>query len=98
MKIRPLHDQVLIKRDEAMEKTSGGIYIPPTAQAKVNSGTVLAVGSGRITKHGNVIEPRVKTGDKVLFGKYTPANEVTINDDKLILIKESEIFGTIENE
>jgi chaperonin GroES len=94
MNIRPTNDNILIQRIESEEQTEGGLFIPKTAQEKNNTGIIVGVGRGRILDNGQLIEPRVKTGDKVIFGKY--ANEIEIDNNKFVLIREDEIFGVIE--
>lgn len=94
MKFRPLHDRVLVRRTEEDEKTAGGIIIPDTAQEKPMEGTVLAIGPGARDEQGNLVPMDVKTGDTVLFGKWS-GNEVTIDGDELSIMKESDIMGII---
>ena len=95
MKLRPLHDRILIKRLEAEEKTKGGIIIPETAKEKPVEGKVIAVGNGRILENGQKIAMDVKVGDVVLFGKYS-GNEVKIDGEEHVVLKEDEIFAIIE--
>lgn len=94
MKFKPLHDRVLVKREEQDSKTAGGIIIPDTAQEKPMEGKVIAVGSGTKSEDGKVTPLDVKAGDKILFGKWS-GNEVTIDGDELIIMKESDILGII---
>ena len=89
MKINPLHDRVVIKRLDAEEKTAGGIYIPDTAAEKPSKGEVVAVGPGK-----TVAPMTVKTGDKVLFGKYA-GTEVKDNGEELIVMREDDIIGVL---
>jgi chaperonin GroES len=94
MSFRPLHDRVLIRRIEAEEKTSGGIIIPDTAQEKPMEGEIVAVGPGARREDGKVQALDVKTGDRVLFGKWS-GTEVKLDDEELIIMKESDIMGII---
>ncbi len=95
MKIRPLHDRVLVKRLEENTKTAGGIIIPDTAKEKPSEGLIEAVGDGMRTEDGKIIPLNVKVGDKVLFGKWS-GTEVKVNGEERLIIKESEILGVIE--
>lgn len=94
MKIRPLHDRVLVKRLEETTRTAGGIIIPDNAKEKPSEGLVEAVGTGAVTEDGKVIPMNVKVGDKVLFGKWS-GTEVKLNGEERLIIKESEILGVI---
>ena len=94
MKFRPLHDRVLVRRIEAEEKTRGGIIIPDTAKEKPAEGEVVAVGEGARKDSGELIAPAVKSGDRVLFGKWS-GTEVTVNGEELLIMKESDILGII---
>lgn len=96
MKIRPLHDRVLIKRLEETTRTAGGIIIPDTAKEKPSEGLVEAIGTGAVTEDGKVIPMNVKVGDKVLFGKWS-GTEVKLNGEERLIIKESEILGVISD-
>jgi len=91
-KIRPLYDRVLVKRLETEEKTQGGIIIPDTAKEKGQTGKVIAVGNGRLSKDGTISPLQVKAGDIVYFGKYAGTDT---GDDHLI-IREDEILGVVE--
>ena len=95
MKIRPLHDRVVIKRLEETTKTAGGIIIPDTAKEKPSEGIVEAVGTGIHTDDGKVLPMSVKVGDKVLFGKWS-GTEAKIDGVSYLILKESEILGVIE--
>ncbi|HSA58784.1 MAG TPA: co-chaperone GroES [bacterium] len=94
MKIRPLHDRVLIKRVLEEEKTRGGIIIPDSAKEKPQEGKVVAVGRGRL-EDGKVIPLDVKAGDRILFSKYS-GNEVKIGGEEHLILKEDEILGVLE--
>jgi len=95
MKLRPLHDRVLVKRTESEEKTTGGIIIPDTAKEKPMQGEVIAVGPGARGDDGKVVTPDVKAGDRVLFGKWS-GTEVKIDGEELLIMKESDIMGVLE--
>ena len=95
MKFRPLHDRVVVKRIEAEQKTAGGIIIPDTAQEKPQTGEVVAVGPGGRDEAGKLIPIDLKVGDKVLFGKWS-GTEVKIDGEELLIMKESDIMGIIE--
>ena len=96
MKIKPLHDRVLIKRIDAEEKTAGGIIIPDTAKEKPMQGEVVAVGAGARDESGKVQPLDVKAGDIVLFGKWA-GTEVKVDGTEMIVMKESDIIGIIED-
>ncbi len=93
--IRPLRDRVVVRRLEEERKTAGGIVIPDTATEKPMMGMVIALGAGRILENGNVQEPIVRVGDKVLFGKYA-GTEVELNGETLIVMREDDILAIIE--
>jgi chaperonin GroES len=95
MKFRPLHDRVVVRRIESEEKTSGGIIIPDTAKEKPQEGEIVAVGPGARDEQGKVQPLDVKTGDRVLFGKWS-GTEVKIDGEELMIMKESDIMGVIE--
>jgi chaperonin GroES len=93
-KFRPLHDRVVVRRIEAQEKTKGGIIIPDTAQEKPQEGEVVAVGPGGRDEAGKLIPIDIKTGDRVLFGKWS-GTEVKLDGEELLIMKESDIMGVI---
>lgn len=95
MKIRPLHDQILVKRIEEEETRRGGIIIPDTAKEKPQEGKVIAVGSGKLLENGQRVAVDVKTGDRILFRKYS-GSEVKIEDEEYLILKEEEILGILE--
>ena len=95
MKIRPLHDRVVVKRVEEETKSAGGIVLPGSAAEKPSQGEVLAVGPGRVTENGDVRGLDVKVGDKVIFGQYA-GSTVKIDGQELLIMAESEIFGVLE--
>ena len=95
MKLRPLHDRVIIKRLEAETKSAGGIVIPDTATEKAIKGEVIAVGTGKILEDGKVRPMGVKAGDKVLFGKYS-GTEVKVDGEELLVMREEDLMAIIE--
>jgi chaperonin GroES len=95
MAFRPLGDRVLIKRVEEETKTKGGIIIPDTAKEKPQEGEVVSVGPGARDEDGKYIQPDVKAGDRVLFGKWS-GTEVKVDGEDLIIMKESDILGVVE--
>ena len=96
MKFRPLHDRVLIRRVEQEAKSTGGIIIPDTAQEKPMEGEIIAVGPGARGEDGKVQPLDVKTGDRVLFGKWS-GTEIKIEGEELMIMKESDIMGLVES-
>ena len=95
MAFRPMHDRVLVRRVDEDSKTAGGIIIPDSAQEKPSQGVIVAVGSGLRTEDGKITPLDVKPKDKVLFGKWS-GNEVTIDGEELLIMKESDILGIID--
>ena len=95
MKIRPLHDRVVIRRTEEERTSPGGIVIPDTAAEKPIRGVVVAVGKGKILENGEIRALDLKKGDKVLFGKYT-GTEVKVDGQELLIMKESDIMGVLD--
>ena len=95
MKIRPLHDQILVKRIEEEEARRGGIIIPDTAKEKPQEGKVIAVGSGKLLENGQRVAVDVKTGDRILFRKYS-GSEVKIDDEEYLILKEEDVLGILE--
>ncbi|AMS16375.1 MULTISPECIES: co-chaperone GroES [Pseudomonas] len=96
MKLRPLHDRVVIRRSEEEKKTAGGIVLPGSAAEKANTGEVLAVGPGRALENGEVRALAVKVGDKVVFGPYSGSNTVKVDGEDLLVMAENEILAVIE--
>ena len=94
MKIRPLHDRVLVKRIEEEAKTKGGIIIPDTAKEKPQEGRVVAVGSGKLLDDGTVRPLDVKAGDRILFGKYS-GSEITLDGDEHIILREEDVLAIL---
>jgi chaperonin GroES len=97
MNFRPLHDRLVVRRIEPEEKTKGGIIIPDTAKEKPQQGEVIAVGPGARDESGKLVPLDVKAGDRVLFGKWS-GTEVRINGEDLLIMKESDIMGILEQE
>jgi chaperonin GroES len=95
MKIRPLHDRVIVKRIDEERKSAGGIVIPDTAAEKPDQGEIVAVGKGKKTDDGKLIALDVKVGDRVLFGKYS-GQTVKVKGDELLVMREEDIMGVIE--
>ncbi len=94
MKIRPLHDRVIVKRVEEETTTPGGIVLPGSAAEKPSQGVVLAIGTGKPLDNGSVRAMQVNVGDKVLFGKYA-GNEVKIDGEEIIVMREEDIMGVL---
>jgi chaperonin GroES len=97
MAFKPLHDRVLVRRVESEEKTAGGLIIPETAKEKPQHGQVVSVGDGARKENGDRIEMAVNAGDTVLFGKWS-GTEVTIDGEELLIMKESDILGIIDDD
>jgi chaperonin GroES len=95
MKFRPLHDRVVVRRLEGDEKTAGGIIIPDTVKEKPQEGEIIAVGPGARDEQGRIVALDVKTGDRILFGKWS-GTEVKIDGEDLLIMKESDVMGVIE--
>ncbi|MDH5407088.1 MAG: co-chaperone GroES [Gammaproteobacteria bacterium] len=96
MKIRPLHDRVVVRRKEEERTSAGGIVIPDSATEKPAQGEVIAVGKGKVTDSGEVRPLDVKTGDIVLFGKFAHFTEVKVDGEELLVMKEEDIMGVVE--
>ena len=97
MKLRPLHDRVLIKRLDSERKTASGIVIPENAAEKPDQGEILAVGNGKILEDGSVRQLAVKVGDRVLFGKYS-GQTVKVEGDELLVMREEDIMAVVEQQ
>jgi chaperonin GroES len=95
MKIRPLHDRMLVERLEEQEVKRGGIIIPDTAKEKPQEGKVIAVGNGKVADDGKKIPLDVKTGDKILFGKYS-GSEVKLDDKEYLIMREEDVLAILE--
>lgn len=94
MNIRPLYDRVLVKRVEEESRSKGGLFLPESAKEKPSEGIVLAVGQGRVNDKGDITPLVVSEGDRVLFGKYA-GNEIKVDGEERLILKESEIFGIV---
>lgn len=95
MKLRPLHDRVVVKRVEEEKKSAGGIFIPDSAAEKPQRGKVIAVGKGKINEQGAIRPLDVKVGDLVLFGKYS-GSEIKVDGDEVLMMREDDILAVIE--
>lgn len=95
MTVKPLHDRVLVRRIEEENKTAGGIIIPDNSKEKPAQGEIVSVGSGYVNQDGSRRELEVKTGDKVLFGKYS-GSEVKVGGEEYLIMKEEEILGILQ--
>ena len=94
MKIRPLHDRILVKREEEKEAKKGGIIIPDTAKEKPQEGKVIAVGNGKILENGTTLAMDVKVGDKILFGKYS-GTDIKIDGEEVLILREDEVLAVV---
>ncbi len=92
MKVRPLHDRLLVRRIEEKEMARGGIIIPDTAKEKPMEGKVLAVGNGRVLENGKRLALDVKVGDRILFGKYS-GNEIKVDGEDVLIVREDEVLA-----
>ena len=95
MKLRPLQDRVIVKQQEAEEKTKSGIYLPDAAKEKPTKGKVISVGPGRLDDKGKAMEIPVRVGDTVFYGKYS-GTEVTVDGEKFVILRESDLLGVLE--
>jgi len=95
MKIRPLHDRILVKRLEEQEVKKGGIIIPDTAKEKPQEGKVIAVGTGKVNDEGKKVPLDVKAGDRILFGKYS-GSEVKVEDEEYLIMREEDVLGILD--
>ena len=96
MKIRPLHDRVIVRRQEEEETSAGGIVLPGSAQEKPNQGEVIAVGSGRVLDNGEARAVDVSVGDTVVFGKYAGSDTIDVDGEELVILSESDIKAVVE--
>ena len=94
MKVRPLHDRILLKRIEEKESQKGGIIIPDTAKEKPQEGLVVAVGNGKILENGTKLTLEVKEGDRVLFGKYS-GTEIKVDGEEYLIVREDDVLGIL---
>lgn len=95
MKLKPLQDRVIVKQQEAEEKTASGILLPDAAREKPTKGKVIAAGPGKLSEKGKPMELSVRVGDVVWYGKYS-GNDVEVNNEKFVILRESEILGILE--
>ena len=95
MKVRPLHDRLVVRRVEEKETAKGGIIIPDTAKEKPQEGEVLAAGNGKVLENGTKVALDVKVGDKILFGKYS-GSEIKVDGEELLIMREEDILGVVE--
>ena len=96
MKVKPLHDRIVVRRVEPEEVIKGGIIIPDTAKEKPQEGIVVAVGSGKVTSEGKVLALTVKENDHILFSKYA-GTEIKIDDEEFLIMREDDVLGIIES-
>jgi chaperonin GroES len=94
MKVRPLHDRLLVRRIEEKETVKGGIIIPDTAKEKPQEGEVIAAGNGKILDNGNTVPLAVKAGDKILFGKYS-GTDIKIDNEEYLILREDEVLAIV---
>lgn len=97
MKIRPLHDRVIVRRQEEEETSAGGIVLPGSAKEKPNQGEVVAVGNGAVLDNGDTRPLAVSVGDTIVFGQYAGSNTVKVDGEDLIILNESEIYAVVES-
>lgn len=95
MNLKPLGDRVIVKQDEAEETTASGLFLATEAKEKPQSGTVLAVGEGKLDKDGNLVPVPVKEGDRVLYGKYG-GTEVKVNGEEIMILRSEDIYAVFE--
>jgi chaperonin GroES len=95
MKIKPLHDRIIVERIEEETKTAGGLIIPDTAKEKPQQGKVIAVGKGKVTEDGKIIAMDVKEGDRILFGKYS-GTEVKLDGKEYLIMREDDVLGIVQ--
>ncbi|GLI33179.1 co-chaperone GroES [Desulforhabdus amnigena] len=95
MKLKPLHDRIVVKRMEEEEKTAGGIIIPDTAKEKPQQGKVMAVGEGKFTENGNRTPLSVKEGDRILFGKYA-GTEIKVEGEEFLIMREDDVLAIVQ--
>ena len=96
MNIRPLYDRIVVRREEEETTTAGGIVLPGSATEKPNQGEVVATGEGKVLDNGDVRALSLKVGDRIIFGKYAGSNTISVDDEELLILTESEVYGVIE--
>jgi len=94
MNVKPLADRIIVKAAEAEEMTKGGIILPDTAKEKPQQGEVIAVGPGKVSDNGNIVKVTLKSGDKVLYGKYS-GTEITVDGEDVLIMRESDILAVL---
>jgi len=94
MNVKPLADRIIVKAAEAEEMTKGGIILPDTAKEKPQQGKILAVGPGKVSDSGNIVKVTLKSGDKVLYGKYS-GTEITVDGEDVLIMRESDILAVL---
>jgi chaperonin GroES len=95
MNVRPLHDRLLVQRNDSATQTKGGLYLPETAKEKPVEGTVLAVGDGRLTEDGKSLPLQVKVGDRIIFGKYA-GTEIKLDGEERLILREDDVLGILD--
>ncbi len=95
MNVRPLHDRLLVQRNDSATQTKGGLYLPETAKEKPVEGTVLAVGDGRLTEEGKSLPLQVKVGDRIIFGKYA-GTEIKLDGEERLILREDDVLGILD--
>lgn len=95
MNVRPLHDRLLVQRNDSASQTAGGLYLPETAKEKPVEGTVLAVGDGRLTEEGKTLPLQVKVGDRIIFGKYS-GTEIKLDGNERLILREDDVLGILD--
>ncbi len=95
MNVRPLHDRLLVQRNDSATQTAGGLYLPETAKEKPVEGTVLAVGDGRLTEEGKSLPLQVKVGDRIIFGKYS-GTEIKLDGEERLILREDDVLGILD--
>jgi chaperonin GroES len=95
MNVRPLHDRLLVQRNDSATQTAGGLYLPETAKEKPVEGTVLAVGDGRLTEEGKTLPLQVKVGDRIIFGKYS-GTEIKLDGEERLILREDDVLGILD--
>ncbi len=95
MNVRPLHDRLLVQRNDSATQTKGGLYLPETAKEKPVEGTVLAVGDGRLTDDGKSLPLQVKVGDRIIFGKYA-GTEIKLDGEERLILREDDVLGILD--
>jgi chaperonin GroES len=95
MNVRPLHDRLLVQRNDSATQTKGGLYLPETAKEKPVEGTVLAVGDGRLTEEGKSLPLQVKVGDRIIFGKYS-GTEIKLDGEERLILREDDVLGILD--